>query len=204
MAKKRGRPSKTEDSQNSKQILIDAAVKLIKEQGADFITVRKLCSEAELSVGTFYHYFRDKDDLLMYFIQEISFKECVLLNDISCITQRIIELYIKLVKRYMELGMEFMKCFYTLSNSSLSAYMSEINGAFLDGTVMARCEEELSKAQAEGFIIKEANPHRMTSDICTIVNGCIFDWCLTGGKSDLKENVDRIVKAYFLSYTTDK
>ncbi len=204
MAKRRGRPSKTDDSQNSKQILIDAAVKLIKEQGADFITVRKLCSEADLSVGTFYHYFKDKDDLLMYFIQEISFKDCVLLNDISCITQRIIELYMKLVKRYMELGVDFMKCFYTTSNKSLSAYLSEIDRGFSEGAVMARCEKELSKAQAEGYILKEADTHHMTSDICTIVKGCIFDWCLTGGKSDLKENVDRIVKAYFLSYTTDK
>lgn len=198
MARKSGRPPKNEIGHDSQQKIIDAAVKLIKEIGADNITVRKVCTEAESSIGTFYHYFRDKDELLMYFIQELPFKNCELKENLSNISERIIELYMKLVNRYMELGLDFMKCFYTSSNSSLKAYMSEIDGKFLDGTVMSRCEEELSKAQDEGYVKKDLDPHVITADVCCIVKGCIFDWCLTDGKSELKENIRRILNAYFL------
>ena len=78
MARKSGRPPKNEIGHDSQQKIIDAAVKLITERGADNITVRKDCTEAESSIGTYYHYFRDKDELLMYFIQELPFKNCEL------------------------------------------------------------------------------------------------------------------------------
>lgn len=198
MPKKCGRPAKDARKQDSKQKIIDATIRLIKKRGADSVTVRNVCTEADSSIGTFYHYFRDKDDLLMYFIQEIPFKECELKKDLSHPADRIIELYMKLVNRYMDLGLDFMKSFYSTTNTSLSSYMSEVDGKFLDGTVMARCEEELLQAKEMGYIKNDADIHTMSVDICTIIKGCIFEWCLTDGKSNIKESIDRIINAYFL------
>lgn len=200
MPKKCGRPAKDASKQDSKQKIIDATIRLIKKSGADSVTVRNVCTEADSSIGTFYHYFRDKDDLLMYFIQEIPFKECELKKDLSHPAYRIIELYMKLVNRYMDLGLDFMKSFYSTTNTSLSSYMSEVDGKFLDGTVMARCEEELLQAKEMGYIKKDADIHTMSVDICTIIKGCIFEWCLTDGKSNIKKSIDRIINAYFLKY----
>ena len=42
MAGKRGRPSKTAEQADTKQLLIDAAVALIKKYGADSITVEQI------------------------------------------------------------------------------------------------------------------------------------------------------------------
>ncbi|MBQ7609252.1 MAG: TetR/AcrR family transcriptional regulator [Desulfovibrionaceae bacterium] len=61
--------------------------------GAENLTVRGICEAANLSVGTFYHCFRDKDDLLMFF-----------LGDPSSIGDRVCELYMRLIGRYLELG----------------------------------------------------------------------------------------------------
>ena len=202
MPRKCGRPAKNTNKQDSKQKIIDATIRLIKKSGADSVTVRNVCTEADSSIGTFYHYFRDKDDLLMYFIQEIPFKECELIKDLSHPADRIIELYMKLVNRYMDLGLDFMKSFYSTSNSSLSSYMSEVDGKFLDGTVMARCEDELKFSKEGGYIKNNADVHTMSVDICTIVKGCIFEWCLTDGKSDLEKSIDRIIHSYFLQYVS--
>ena len=196
MANKRGRPSKASDPTDAKQKLIDTTVELIKKYGADTITVRSVCEEAGLSIGTFYHHFQNKDDLLMYFVREASFDSFVLETPLEDVAGRICELYMHLIDRYLTLGEEFMKSFYTTGNKALSAYMGQENGCFADGTVMARCERELIDAREQGFLKKDADPHQLSMDICTIVKGCVFEWALDDGRMDIAESLRRIVKAY--------
>ena len=200
MAEKRGRPPKTAEPQDAKQKLIDTTVELIKKYGADSITVRNVCEEAGLSIGTFYHHFQSKDDLLMHFVREASFESFQLKTPLSDIAGRVCELYMHLIDRYLMLGEEFMKSFYTTGNKALSAYMGQENGRFADGTVMARCERELIDAREQGFLKKDADPHLLSMDICTIVKGCVFEWALDDGRLDIAESLHRIVKAYLKSY----
>ena len=200
MANKRGRPSKTSEPTDAKQKLIDTTVELIKKYGADTITVRSVCEEAGLSIGTFYHHFQNKDDLLMYFVREASFDSFVLETPLEDVAGRICELYMHLIDRYLTLGEEFMKSFYTTGNKALSAYMGQVNGCFADGTVMARCERELIDAREQGFLKKDADPHLLSMDICTIVKGCVFEWALDDGRLDIAESLHRIVKAYLETY----
>ena len=200
MANKRGRPSKTSEPTDAKQKLIDTTVELIKKYGADTLTVRNVCEEAGLSIGTFYHHFQNKDDLLMYFVREASFDTFVLETPLADVAGRICELYMHLIDRYLTLGEEFMKSFYTTGNKALSAYMGQENGCFADGTVMARCERELIDAREQGFLKKNADPHQLSMDICTIVKGCVFEWALDDGRMDIAESLHRIVKAYLETY----
>ena len=200
MANKRGRPSKTSEPTDAKQKLIDTTVELIKKYGADTITVRSVCEEAGLSIGTFYHHFQNKDDLLMYFVREASFDSFALETPLEDVAERICELYMHLIDRYLTLGEEFMKSFYTTGNKALSAYMGQENGCFADGTVMARCERELIDAREQGFLKKDADPHLLSMDICTIVKGCVFEWALDDGRMDIAESLRRIVKAYLENY----
>ena len=197
MAEKRGRPPKTAEPQDAKQKLIDTTVELIKKYGADSITVRNVCEEAGLSIGTFYHHFKNKDDLLMHFVREASFDSFVLETPLSDIAGRVCELYMHLIDRYLALGEEFMKSFYTTGNKALSAYMGQSDGCFAEGTVMACCEKELLDAQAQGFLKKEADAHTLSMDICTIVKGCVFEWALDNGNMDIAESLYRIVRRYF-------
>ncbi len=195
MSNRSGRPAKGSEK-NSKENIIESTIAIIKEQGSEAVTVRNVCAKAELSIGTFYHYFRDKDDLLMYFLSEIQFENCELTVDLSKISDRICELYMKLINRYMELGLDFMKSFYSTGNRSLSAYMGEIDGSFAPGTVMARSEKELTDAKNKGYIKKNADIHMLCTDICTIVKGCVFEWCLNDGKTDIEPALYRIVDNY--------
>ena len=196
MADKRGRPPKSAEPKNTKQTLIDTTIALIRKYGADSITVRNVCEEAGLSIGTFYHHFQNKDDLLMYFVRETSFDSFELKTPLSDIAGRVFELYMHLIDRYLELGEEFMKSFYTTGNKALSAYMGQENGRFAEGTVMARCERELLDAQQQGYLKKEADAHTMSMDICTIVKGCVFEWALDDGQMDIAEALQRIISAY--------
>ena len=195
MSSKRGRPAKgTENS--SKDKIIEATVNIIKNEGAKAVTVRNVCTRAGLSIGTFYHYFRDKDDLMMHFLRETSFDTFELTTPLSDIAGRITELYMHLINSYMELGLEFMKSFYSTENRSLSVYMGETDGSFAPGTVMARSEDEMNKAAAKGYIKTKTDIHTVCMDICTIVKGSVFEWCLNDGITDIEPSLTRIIRKY--------
>ena len=204
MAGKAGRPSKKAagTAVDAKQQIINAAVMLIKRDGAEQLTVRKVVEASGLSIGTFYHHFKDKDDLLMDFVKESSFSDTVLTAPLSEPAARICELYMHLIRRYMDLGCDFMKSFYTTGNQALSAYMGTGNGAFQPDTVMARCEQELISAKTEGFLSSDADPHELSKDICTIVKGCVFEWCLSDGRIDVEKTLLRILKRYLKVFET--
>ena len=194
--KKCGRPPKKDNPEENKEKIIAAAIALIEEQGADCITVRRVCEKADIATGTFYYHFRNKDDLMMHFVRGLSFETVELTVPTSDIAGRIAELYMLLIRQYMSLGIAFMRSFYTSGNQALRTYMGEIDRKFAAGTVMARCEQEFVKAQAEGCITQNTDIHQMSADICTIVKGCIFEWCLSDGKMDIEAAVQRMLKAY--------
>ena len=196
MSKKCGRPLKSENNSENRKIIIDTATELIKNYGADNLTVRKVCETADLSIGTFYHYFKDKDDLMMYFLRETFFNSCELKTDVHDIAGRITELYMRLVTKYTELGKSFMKSFYTTDNKSLSAYMCEHNGKFLPDTIMARSEIEINDALRKGIIKNDVDVHVVCQDICTIVKGCVFEWCLSSAETEIEIMLHRIITNY--------
>lgn len=203
MPGKCGRRAKTAEPMDARQKIIDATVALIKRQGADSITVRNVLEEADLSIGTFYHHFQNKDDLLMYFVREAPFDTCELQTPMEQFPERICELYFYLIDRYMALGEDFMRQFYTTGNKALSAYMGEVEGGFADGTVMARCQREAELAMTQGILKADVDAHTISKDICTIVKGCVFEWVLSEGSMDIKEALVRIVKLYCDSLCAD-
>ena len=201
MASDIGRPRKASNSADTKKRLTRAAAELISSGGIQAVTVRNVVRRSGLSTGTFYHHFANKDDLLMYFVKTESFCDKKLKSPIKNISDSIIELYMCLIDRYKELGLDFMKCFYTTDNKALCAYMGEETGEFLPDTVMFRCEEEIKKAIAAGILKPETDAHLISRDICTIVKGCVFEWCLSDGSTDLCKCMKRILKNYFTPLT---
>ncbi len=180
----------------NKNKIIDASISLIKKEGVDSITVRRVCDVAEIATGTFYYYFKNKDELLLSFIMESSFDDFELKTPLSNLSGRITELYTILVDKYLSFGKDFMQSFYTPANGALSSYMSETDGAFLPGTIMARCESEIRSAQKEGFYDPALNPHEVSSDLCSIVKGAIFEYSLNCSDYDIHTALSRMIKRY--------
>ena len=195
-----GRPKKTDEPSELRQQIIDATVKVLSTEGAEALSIRRVCQEADVSNGTFYHYFQNKDDLLMYFVKDTLFGDFETKTPSEDIIGRVVELYLHLVRKYQSMGKEFMKSFYNTNNIALSAYMGETNGRFAEGTIMEKSEEYVRKAQEDGYFSKDCDVHVICADICTIVKGCIFEWCLGDGQMDVEAGLRRMVEVYMRTY----
>ena len=198
MPAKRGRPASknTGESHDNKQKIIETTIKLIKKNGAGAITVRQVCEASDLSIGTFYHHFQNKDDLLMYFVRETSFDHITLKVPLQDFAGRITELYMHLLNKYEALGREFMSKFYTTDNKALSAYLCSDSNAFIRGTIMARCQQEAEAAKQQSILRLDTDTFQLSQDICTIVKGCVFEYNLTSQDMDIETVLHRIISAY--------
>lgn len=200
MANHLGRPRKTAPPLRAKEKIIAATIEAISDVGTDAITVRNICAKAGISIGTFYHHFKNKDDLLMYFLKVSDYSSIMATTDTQPIAQRITTLYCALMQRCQTGGLHFMKQFFSASNQSLSAYLCEVNGHFLPDTIMAYCEEILTHAQSNGEISSTADVHIMCRDICSITKGCMLEWCLSERTIDMQATFQRIISNYISAY----
>ena len=56
-------------SQKTRKKIFDAAAKIIKEHGEDYLTIANICEEAGVSKGTFFYHFNSKEDLMLYYLE---------------------------------------------------------------------------------------------------------------------------------------
>ena len=57
--------SRKEQARLTKKRIFDTTMRLIRKKGYSKITIREICQNAQISVGTFYLYFSSKDDILL-------------------------------------------------------------------------------------------------------------------------------------------
>lgn len=66
--------SRKEQAQLTKKKIFDTTMRLIHKKGYSKITIREICQNAQISVGTFYLYFSSKDDILLEIYHKIDQK----------------------------------------------------------------------------------------------------------------------------------
>ncbi|MGI6221472.1 MAG: TetR/AcrR family transcriptional regulator [Coriobacteriales bacterium] len=201
-SKRPGRPRNDGHAANTRASIVYAAVRIIAASGARAVTVRAVCDEAGVSNGTFYHHFANKDELMATFVHDSLFGSFEPSHTCEQIAERTLELYMHLVNGYMSMGRDFMRSFYTTDNRALSAYMGESGGTFPEGTIMARNEADVLEAQRLGVIAPEADAHQICADICTMVKGCVFEWCLEDDGFDIEATLGRMIENHLAAYRT--
>lgn len=70
--------SKTKSETDTKQKLLDSAMKLMTSKGFKATTVDEICAEAGLTKGSFFHYFDGKEDLVKATVKHFhEFQQCM-------------------------------------------------------------------------------------------------------------------------------
>ncbi|WP_425447800.1 TetR/AcrR family transcriptional regulator [Dethiothermospora halolimnae] len=66
-----------------KQIIRESAVKVIAERGYHNTTIKMIANDANISVGTIYNYFKNKDEIIDYIFEVEHEKRIKFLNEIN-------------------------------------------------------------------------------------------------------------------------
>ncbi len=197
MAPTKTRIPKQKRSMEKKQRIKDAAIKLMSEKGYHNTSSNEIAKEADVSIGTFYSYFKDKKALYVELVDDIYSKVLEPVNlsalpdDLSI--EDTVRLYISYVFKGHEYMTEFQREIASLSEQSEEfrsiemAHKKQLTQAFM--TMM----------NAYSDIIKVNDPQTASYIILTTVEAVIHDTQFhNGGKN--KEAVIRELTALIVNY----
>lgn len=161
----------------TKKKIFDTTIFLIRKKGYSKITIREICQNAEISVGTFYLYFLSKDDILLDLYSKVNQK----LQDSAAIQNNDTpeKMLLFLVKAFWEqLEVSFEK---ELLSEIYRITLSQKKDMLLsEGQPFFQLLWEVS-----GLFLKEksiggtAGPDQLAKSIAVKIQGYLFHWLVT-------------------------
>lgn len=174
-----------------KQRIFEVALTLMEEVGFEKMSIRRICEEAEISIGTFYHYFESKHQILAYFYNSLEhkFRDEIMGSLVGLdIREQIIRFYTWFNNYIATFGLEFAEQFFSNRNPLL-------NTSVYNNEIVVLTDELIGNALQKGLILPEGRTVRSISiDFCVIIKGIIFEWCVRRGAFDIGTYTEDILR----------
>lgn len=170
---------------SEKDRIFNVAVQFLEKVGYERLSIRKICAEANISVGKFYTYFKNKQELLSHFynIAQKDFDKKIQGEDFSNLNlqDKITEFYGIYMEFTQDFGVEFVMHYFDNQNEEMDIHSN-------NNHIMEVTDQFIRDAVAEGYKLPEGRSiHSISIDLCMIVKGIIFTWVAERGRFDLPE-----------------
>lgn len=172
--------------------IIKTAAGLMNVVGFENLTVRMICDAANISPGTFYHYFDNKSDLVIELFSLIDdyFEENVLgrLEDENELAN-----IITFCKSFSE--------FVTQTGVAKSKFMNSMFPPYSEGghheesgrILYRELSAIITRGQEKGQITNEYGPDQLVEMILVLLRGYCFDWARREGTYDLVKYTEDMI-----------
>lgn len=170
---------------NTKKEIYKAALSLLAEEGFENLTIEKIGKRAGVSVGTFYHYYKNKNDILEevfrrgdeYFRKHVE-------NNISGngAIEKIVCYFDNFAKFYITNGLDVTKALYTTHIIH-----------FADDTrlMWSILHKIVSEGRTKKELTTSLDAHEITDILFVAARGLTYNWCMKNGDYPLDEAMHR-------------
>ena len=181
---------------NNRIKILNAAWKLFEEKGFEETTVDEIIEATQTSKGTFYHYFKSKEDLLGLFsyIFDEQYEELSQKLDVD-------------MNSFDKLMVLCNECFSTIEND----YSLDLVARMYSSQLFAKNSKHLldknrmyykllrnviTEGQQRGHIRDDLAPAEIIKMYTIAERGLIYDWCVCNGEYSLREYGCRMMTLY--------
>ena len=203
--KKENQPSipRAVKSHQTKNKIYQAAISLLQEYGYEYITINNICMMANISTGSFYHYFESKDMLMANFFAE-AYEEYA--SACTSHTDNPFDDILELFGSYSDFcekqGLDFIRHFYTPFNRSMDLKLVRTSTGAPSRPFMARAAEKIQAGVDSGYFYPDTNVNQTAEDLSTIEIGCVLRWCASDGAFHIRDMSKRLLGHFLSSYLT--
>ena len=184
--------------------ILEAGIKLLDERGYDAVTISDIVEAADVSLGTFYHYFHSKDDLFFRHSQVDSIKLDKKLNNLID-GDSFSERFRKYLKGYFLImsnnSVNFLS--YWLGHTGANQgglreyYMDADTAVDVGSQHMAAISEYLQSGVVNGNLAKDAPVDVLAQTIYSSMIGMMVIKCITNDGVDLEKWADEFHQVVF-------
>jgi len=175
--------NRKKQASKTKKKIYNVSIKLIEKYGFDNVAIADICKNAGVSIGTFYHYFPSKNDVINeIFRQGDDYFKTVVAQNLKGETAK--EKIINFFEYYSDFntsqGIDFVKHFYNTENKVFvkkNRYMQML------------LQEIIECGQEKHEITTKMTAERITEFLFVIVRSVVYDWCLHEGNYSMKDEV---------------
>lgn len=183
----------TQNGRKTRDLIFQTAVKLLKEEGYDALTTRRICEASGTSNGSFYHFFRNKDELLAYYYR-ISAERFLEghqeeLDRASLFDQQMM-LYKWYIRYSADYGVDFCMNFFNARNRSIDPDYTP--NAYYE--ISRQCLHHHRDQLREG-----EDPDTVAMELCVMAKGIIFSWANERGAFAIEKTAEHMFRAYLTS-----
>ncbi|MGD9566752.1 MAG: TetR/AcrR family transcriptional regulator [Sedimentibacter sp.] len=180
--------NRTVQAQKTKEKIYSTSIKLFRSKGFDNVTIQDIAKAANVSVGSFYNYYKSKNDILnqQFILADIIFKDFVE-NKIhgNSIKEKIKNYMLFYIDFVINHPFDFTKILYN-NNNSLFIKEGRAMQTLLDPYI----EEGIKSGEITvPMEVKEINEFLYQS-----MRGLIFHWCLHDGSFDLHKRAEQYLE----------
>jgi AcrR family transcriptional regulator len=177
----------------TRKLIYDIAVKLMDEQGFAATTIEEISKKAGVSVGTFYHYFKSKEDIFYdLFKKADDYFESIVAPDLAKLAESgasVSEQIVRFFDHYAiydnERGLVNINQLYNTKNELF---------AKKDRYMQVLLTNLIAQGQATGELTRDISASETTDFLFTAMRGVVFDWCVHVGEYDLRDRMESFVR----------
>ena len=177
----------------TKEKIYQIALDLLESDGYDNIRIEDICQKSGVSIGTFYNYFKSKNEILkLIYKKGDDYFENTVSDAIEGLgTEEAILSFFRYYAQYnINTGMTTLKHLYNPENEFFTKKrgMQHVLGRIIQ------------KAQNQNEMTNELSSYEIVADLFILARGIVYDWCLRDGGFDLEEKmtsfIERVLKTY--------
>ncbi|HOL35929.1 MAG TPA: TetR/AcrR family transcriptional regulator [bacterium] len=181
---------------NKKQAIIEAASKIIGEKGYSLTTIDEIAAKSGIGKGTFYIYFKNKDDLFFAIIEE-NFNQ--FLSNAKASIEKIDDFFEK-IRKFIEMYLSHHEKNYFLFKILVQEKPSIKKGEFMKfwSTFFSRWDflkNEISD-QIKAGTLKNFGADDIMHSLLGILHGNIHKWLLSGREYSLVKKTDIVYQMF--------
>lgn len=190
------KPSRRQQADATKRRIFDRALALLMERGYDNITIRDIVTAADVSIGSFYHYYDSKLDVFLetYSIADAYF-ETVVVSELEgrSFEEKFSTYFTHYAKYACEVtGLPLTKLLYSSDNKRFDRG---------DSAGMHRVLIEiLQEGLDSGVLVSGSTASELSQFFLIAVRGLVYNWCTSDGAYDLVEATQRYVNCLRRSF----
>lgn len=171
-------------AEKTKEKIYNTSIKLFRSKGFEHVTIQDIAKSANVSVGSFYNYYKSKNDILneQFILADVVFKDFA--NNLQGESAK------KKIKAYMLFYIDFVnnhpfdfiKILYTNNNTLFikegRAMQTLLDPILEDGIKKGEISVSMSTSEINEYLYQS-------------MRGLVFHWCLYNGSFDLHERADK-------------
>lgn len=170
-------------AQKTKKTIYRAAMQLMNKKGFSNTTIAEISKKAKVSVGTFYLYYKTKEDIFfeLYHKADDYFKNEVANQLTGKSASDQIVIFFTCYARYnRDQGLDAISQLYNTKNKLFIA-----KGRYMHVLL----EKIIAEGQTRREILSDMPPQEIADYLFIMARGTVYDWCLHDGDYDLEKSV---------------